>query len=54
MNMLTPTPPRGHDGGPPAGPHLSGPAGWAVLMAFLASTLLGLVLYLVRLGAAAT
>lgn len=53
MNMLTPTPPMGRDR-PSADPHLSGPAGWAMLLAFLGSTLLGILLYLVRLGQAAT
>ena len=36
------------------GPHLSGPGGWAILIGFLALTLLGVVLYLVRLAQAAT
>jgi hypothetical protein len=54
MNMLTPDPPTGRDRPTMAGPHLSGPAGWGILMAFLGTTLLGLVLYLVRLAEAST
>ena len=56
MNMLTPTPPlqSGPAARPAEGPHVSGPAGWAILMAFLGVTLAGIVLYLVRLAEAAT
>lgn len=43
-----------HPPPPVAGPHLSGPGGWLVLASFLAFTVLGIVLYLVRLSQAAT
>lgn len=35
-------------------PHLSAPAGWAMILGFLSFTALGIVLYLVRLAQAAT
>ncbi len=56
MPMARPVLHANHPPHPPpiAGPHLSGAGGWAVLAAFLAFTLLGIVLYLVRLGQAAT
>jgi hypothetical protein len=38
----------------PEGPHASAPAGWAVLLGFLAFTVLGIALYLLRLAQAAT
>ncbi|MHB1260249.1 MAG: hypothetical protein ACYC2H_00895 [Thermoplasmatota archaeon] len=45
-----------HPPHPPSieGPHLSGAGGWAILAGFLAFTVLGIVLYLVRLSQAAT
>ena len=54
MSMPTPTPSTDRGDHPPAGPHLSGPAGWVLLLALLKLTLLGIVLYLVRLSEAAT
>ena len=54
MSMPTPIPHVEHGPRPPDGPHLSGPAGWVLLLAFLKLTVLGIVLYLVRLGEAAT
>ena len=51
LDPLLPHPPPGR---PVDGPHLSASGSWAVLMGFLGFTLLGIVLYLVRLGQAAT
>jgi hypothetical protein len=38
----------------PDGPHVSAPAGWAMILGFLSFTALGMVLYLIRLAQAAT
>jgi hypothetical protein len=55
MSMPTPGPTPHPDRGPRAdGPHVSEPVGWALVMAFLTFTVLGIILYLLRVSAAAT
>ncbi|MFA5943107.1 MAG: hypothetical protein WC876_01435 [Candidatus Thermoplasmatota archaeon] len=44
-------PAHAHPG--PAAPHASSAVSWAILMGFLAFTLFGVILYLVRLAQAA-
>jgi hypothetical protein len=54
--MSMPTPNLHLDRGPPRpqAPHVSPPAGWAMLLGFLSFTGLAIGLYLLRLSQAAT